>query len=226
MTTFNSIREDALRYLGFKKSKFHLVDSETLDNINESIVKIDSLASFKYTYKVFDIEVCNDTINILDSEISFNSSSLNVFLKNKSKAVFFAATMGIATDKLISSVSSESISKGLIYDAVASAFLETKCDEAQFSINSDELTTDKSILRFSPGYGDLDLGANGVILDLIQAHKQIGLTTSPNQLLFPQKSIVAIFHTSTMVQNNHDKCLKCTFSQECGYKLTEKDFFQ
>ena len=47
-------------------------------------------------------------------------------------------------------------------------------------------------MRYSPGYGDLDISANKDILQVLDAHKRIGVTVTNTGIMIPRKSVVAL----------------------------------
>jgi len=212
-------RNEALRYLGYKKASMHKVDPKTLNILEEALIDLESLNSFKYTYRAFDIGIKDNAVTISNSDVAFKSASLSKFLADFRHVVFFAATLGAAIDRLIASLSLSSMEKALIYDAYASAYIEQKCDEAQKLIFESELCGYENLSRFSPGYGDLSLEYNDVIIDLVNAQKLIGVTSTQTYLLVPKKSIVTIFGLSDKNNiNESHKCEKCGFADNCIYK--------
>jgi hypothetical protein len=212
------LKNEALRYLGFNKKSPHKVDPKTSNLLDEAAEEFQSLNSFRYAFKTFNISITADTLAISNSDITFKSASLSRFLANTGQAVFFTATLGAAVDLLIASLSHSSMEKALIYDAYASAYIEHKCDETQKSILNERLLDHAEMSRFSPGYGDLDLEYNDVIIDLVDAQKAIGLTVSQTHMLVPKKSIAAIFGFGEKSINVIHKCEKCGFAYNCSYK--------
>lgn len=47
-------------------------------------------------------------------------------------------------------------------------------------------------MRYSPGYGDLDISANRDILNVLDAHRKIGVTVTNTGIMIPRKSVVAL----------------------------------
>ncbi len=219
MNSVEMTRNEALRYLGYTKASMHKADPKTSSILDEALRDLESLNSFKYVYRAFDIGIQANIVTISNSDIAFRSGSLSRFLADFRRAVFFAATLGAAVDLLIASLSLSSMERALIYDAYASAYIEHKCDEAQKLIFESKLCGYENLSRFSPGFGDLSLDYNDVIIDLVDAQKVIGLTSTQTYLLVPKKSIVAIFGLSGKDNvNESHKCEKCGFADNCIYK--------
>ena len=62
------------------------------------------------------------------------------------------------------------MSSAVIYDALASSYLEYLTDEYEESLNLGEHT-----FRFAPGYGDIPIKLNYIILDALSISKKIGI---------------------------------------------------
>lgn len=146
-------------------------------------------------------------------------------------------TLGYKIDQQIAYYNKFDLAHGIIYDAAASAYVEAVCDERQRSV--EKSYNDKGMqftFRFSPGYGDLSLNVQPIILSLLQAPVKIGLSVSKFYTLFPRKSITGIFGITPILEadNNtdsdsiseliqrskridHPKCHTCLNYSHCIY---------
>ena len=125
---------------------------------------------------------------------STNSISLARFLMNCKSSVFTVITLGIGLERYISSIPEEDVSKKMLTDAVASAFAESACDKFEEMISKEygEITG-----RFSPGYGDLSLDFQPVLLEQLNARKLIGVTLNDSLMMIPRKTVSAIIGVNT-----------------------------
>ena len=101
-----------------------------------------------------------------------------------------AATLGAQADTLIRRAQIIDMNRALWLDAAASAAIEAVCDAVQASLSAAlhcGLTA-----RFSCGYGDLPLAAQGTILELLDAPRKIGLTLGESGMMIPLKSVTAL----------------------------------
>ena len=72
--------------------------------------------------------------------------------------------------------------------------------------------------RVSPGYGDWDLSVQGTLLDLLSAHKRIGLTLTGGGMLVPEKSITAVVGLSDREEDScGQKCIRCR-KTDCPFR--------
>ena len=118
----------------------------------------------------------------------FLSSDLSKNLRGCDEAFVFAVTVGSGVDRLLKKLSLTSPSELFITDGLASALIESACDEAEKLIKK-EL---KCNPRFSPGYGDLSLTVQPGILKLINGERLLGIKLNENLMMTPVKTITAI----------------------------------
>ena len=110
------------------------------------------------------------------------------------------------------------MSKAVVMQACAAAFLEEYCDKMQKKI-ADELKKGLFLRpRFSPGYGDFSVIHQKQLLQMTDASKQIGLTMTDGYMLTPSKSITAVIGISSEARDCTIKgCEACT-KEDCIYK--------
>lgn len=146
--------------------------------LNECISECDGMFSNKVCYGIFAYEGKS------------SSKSLSKNLEGCSKVIVFAATVGIALDRLIMKYSRISPSKALMFQSIGAERIETLCDAFCKDISSELGVTLKP--RFSAGYGDLPLEAQKDIFRVLDCSKKIGLTLNDSLLMSPTKSVTAI----------------------------------
>ncbi len=115
------------------------------------------------------------------------SQALSRYFEGSRETFMFMATLGAAVDRLISKRRALSLSDGFLYDAVASAVIESVCDEAEKKIRGSE-TVKK---RFSPGYADCPLSVQTELVKLLCADKYAGIKLLDSLLMSPMKSVSA-----------------------------------
>ncbi len=175
-------RKEILRYL--KASKTTL---ETDALIDECIKDVYKVVSPKAVYVETNIEFLDDDIVKFDF-MEVKSHSLTVNLKKCKKAYVFAATIGIELDRMIEKYSKFIQSKATICHAIGSALIESFCDY----VNDALVGKAKSTRRFSPGYGDLTLNIQPLVLKALDAERKIGIILGDSLLMQPSKSVTAI----------------------------------
>ena len=98
-----------------------------------------------------------------------------------------------------------------ILDAVASSFLEVKCDA--FENNN---FIGKRTFRFCPGYGHVPIELNKELAFIIESSKKIGLTVQESNILLPQKSMIGLIGLG---DNRKEKtCQNCLHIKDCNFR--------
>lgn len=173
--------KEAIRYLGYGK---RAVDEKTMLLIQECFDELEKIAEAKSVYRIFEVDFLGENLLQIAS-MNIQSKSLNVNLQECEQVILFAATLGITVDRRLRMYEISDITKAVVMQACAAAFLEEYCDKVQ-----EELTWCVKP-RFSPGYGDLAITYQEEILNILDASKRIGLAMTDGYMLTPTKSITA-----------------------------------
>ena len=113
---------------------------------------------------------------ILENGTEFVSSGLARHLEGCDALLLFGATLGARVDTALRRISIRSIAEGAAAQAVASSLIESYLDQQEILWKEDLPDTWQYRSRFSPGYGDWDLGEQQKIFRLLNCPKTIGLT--------------------------------------------------
>ena len=127
-----------------------------------------------YTFRESDVCVFPDGETCTFGFGAVRSSSLANYLDGAEGVYVFAATLGVGAVAQY------------VTDAVASAMIESLCDFAAAEL---PLLTRS---RFSPGYGDLPLEVQPMLLGFLGADRELGIRLSESLLMTPTKSVSAI----------------------------------
>lgn len=178
------------RYAGFKGSPSESDDRELTALMDEVIAE----ALPKISYRVCFCTMPIDTYNKADTFSVFHASNgLKKLLLGCDNILFFAATLGIELDRMMTRYERLSPTKALLLQAFGAERIEALCDffclEYTKKIQKDSHTLTR---RFSPGYGDLDLSAQRFLLQLLDTPRKIGLSLNESLLMSPIKSVSAI----------------------------------
>ncbi|MCQ2389375.1 MAG: epoxyqueuosine reductase QueH [Kiritimatiellae bacterium] len=108
-------------------------------------------------------------------------------------AVYLAcATLGAPFDAFARKASALSGADALIAQAIGAAGVERRLDAAEDEIRMELAADETTAPRYSPGYGDLPLSANGAVLDMLDAPRRIGVSLTESLQLAPSKSVAAV----------------------------------
>ena len=183
---------EVLRYLGHNGQE---IDSDLNLRINECIKETKKEIDTKYIYEIYDIKNDLDlyTIEFKNTNLILKSKDVSELLKDCDKCVLMCATLGFNIEKNIRRYSYNDLTKGIIVDACATTSIEEICDLIQDNILQQMSKEGNSLtMRYCPGYGDLDISAIKDILQVLDAHKRIGVTVTNTGIMIPRKSVVAL----------------------------------
>ncbi len=174
---------EILRYAGCREA-----DCETLALARECIDHCKASLSYKVCYGRFQVKIYDDLCDF--GGFAFRSKRLALNLQGCKSAVFFAATIGIELDRMISKYGHISTAKALMFQAIGAERIEALCNAFCADLAKEYNLNTKP--RFSPGYGDLPLDCQKDIFSILSPQKQIGLFLTEHLLMSPSKSVTAI----------------------------------
>ena len=174
-------KKEIYRYLKITES-----DEEISHLVDSCINEVKSVISPKAVYVESGITVKRDTVALDFMELE--SKKLSQYLKDKSTAYAFVATLGIRADMTVNKHLKITPSRGVVINAVCIALIEDFCDRLTGYLTGCE----RSGKRFSPGYGDLKLEYQKELLYHLDAQRTVGVTLTDKYLMLPEKSVSAI----------------------------------
>ena len=108
--------------------------------------------------------------------------------------------------------------KALIYNGCANVMIEEVCDHIESEIMKELEPNEFLTMRYSPGYGDVALKVQAEILNVLEAAKRAGITTTKAGMLIPLKSITAFIGVSNVKEERQKNCDKCLIQERCVYR--------
>ena len=203
---FLKIKENALKYLGYQGQN---INHSIACLIDECLEEIHKMASFKVVYKTFPLSF--KPLFIKEANIDINYPDLNDLLAYCHDVVIIACTLGIQVDKRSKYYSHIDMTKMTIFDAIASSYLEAKCDEYE-RIH----IIGKRTFRFCPGYGNVPIELNMELARVVDSYRKIGLTVQDSHILLPQKSMIGLIGLG---DNSPKKsCKNCLNIKNCDFR--------
>ena len=158
-------------------------DEGTNAVLESCLAELEPELSYKVVWNEYPVTTTGDLVDLTFTKTT--SSALAVNLRECRRIVLFAATVGIAPDRLSLKYSRISPIKSLLIESIAAERVEALCDvfSSQF---------ENTRPRFSPGYGDLSLELQRDIITTLDAGRKIGLTLNESLLMTPTKSVTGI----------------------------------
>lgn len=210
------MKKEVLRYLGHRGQK---IDDRLNKFIEETIDEIKTLIKEKYIYQYFHILRKKEGLCLKEANLCLRGNDIKNHLFKSKKCILMAATLGHDVDTKIRYYEKTDMTKALILDACATAFIEEFCDRICREIQSDLRKRDKALTsRFSPGYGDLSIDIQKNFLSTLNTQKSIGLNVSSNSILIPRKSVTAIVGVIDIKEKKEkNNCINCNKYSTCKF---------
>jgi len=179
----------------------------------------EALPELSYTVccREFPVSIESPICHLGFAEIS--SAGLARNLEGCRSVVMFAATVGLALDRLIARYGRTAPAKALMLQAIGAERIEALCDVFCRELAGEKQKEGLFLRpRFSPGYGDLPLSVQQELFSVLDCPRQIGLTLNRSMLMSPSKSVTAIVGiTPAQPPAEKNKCSLCT-KQDCSFR--------
>lgn len=172
-------RREILRYMGAAAS-----DEATEALMDRGLALLSDKLRYSVCYR--ETEIVRQGDEILLDGMAFSSETVKKALAGCDRAVIFAATVGLAPDRLMLTYGSLEPSLALCLQAIGAERIEALCD-AFCAAYPDGRP------RISPGYGDFPLATQRDLFSRLDCPRAIGLTLNENLLMTPTKSVTAVF---------------------------------
>ena len=152
--------------------------------------------------------------------------SIREHLAGCDRVALIAATLGPGVDALIRRASLSGMAEAMMTDALASGAVEQVLDEAETLIFS-SLPPSERTFRYSPGYGDLPLGGQKELLEVLDARKRIGVYVNESLLLSPLKSVTCLIGLGqNLPAASRKTCRGCTLDGKCIFRQNNTTCFR
>jgi hypothetical protein len=186
-------RDAIFRRLGYRKGATRVptrLEEETEGHIEEAL----SLIRLRGAARRMPIaEHRTDTI-VLEERTVFSSRKLAAFLGGCAEILLVGATAGADIVAAIQrDTSGSDVTRGVVFDATASEMVDAALAMMTDFYRQTVRREGKAILprRYSCGYGDFPLDAQGEIFRLLDLGR-FGVTVTEHHILVPEKSVTAI----------------------------------
>ena len=171
---------EAVRYAGLPKT------AAVPDALKAVFDELAPSLSYKVCYAEYPITQSGDTLDVGFATVQ--SANLAKNLDGCDRVVLFAATVGLAPDKLAEKYRRLSPEKALYANAIGAERVEALCDAFCAFLAETNVTRP----RFSPGYGDLPLSLQTAVFAALDCPRKIGVTLTDTLLMTPTKSVTAL----------------------------------
>lgn len=179
-------------------------DLEVIQLIEQYTLEMQNI-TYKQKYKVFKT---NEVSNILQGE------DIKKYSEYSNETAIFIITLSHDVDKKLRMLEKIDKLKYIVYDTVASHYVEHLCSNMQNEIHQQLLKNNKyALARFSAGYGDFDININKTIYDMLDASR-LGVYLTEKNMFIPSKTITGIICAGD-INESFNFCQTCNITNEC-----------
>lgn len=218
-------RAEMLRYLGYAGQP---IDDALAARIEGTAAELERTLAPRGVRRVFPVDAAArdkdgmPCIHLVGSAVELNGVDIFRHLKDARLCVVLACTLGMESERRLRALAGQRPLDATLLDAAASAAIEAAVRTMEHEATRDAAACGLSAnWRFSPGYGDCPLSAQGPIVAALNAGRLIGLTVTDDDLLLPSKSVTAVFglfdgeaHTA----NDRPSCSICRLHGACPFR--------
>ncbi len=188
-------RSEVLRYLGYAGQELTPELDARIDGVVAACL---AACRPQGVVRVFDVAGrCEKdgvpVIRLAGTALELVGCSIDEHLAGAVAVGVLAATVGMGVEAELRRLSLTDPVAQVIFDASATAAVERAADAAEADVVAQAAARGLFCgTRFSPGYGDLPLSTQPVLLDTLDAGRLLGIRLSPALLMSPTKSVTAV----------------------------------
>ena len=210
-------REEILRYLGYQGQPLSESMQQTIDRCAATTLRV---IVPKYLYRRFPILRTSEGLRVGNTPLLLRGEDIRTHLDNCEELYLLCATVGLPLEREIRTAMLLAPDEGVILDSCGTTAVEALADLAEEEIGRICAREGKNLTwRFSPGYGDLPLDAQRQLIEVMDAHRKIGLSLTDSLLMTPSKSVTAILGvTDTKKDSRKNKCEFCRHRGQCSFR--------
>ncbi len=218
-------RSEVLRYLGYAGQE---MTAELEERIDDGVGRCLSIGAPRGTWRIFEMAGRGAKgdgtpfVRLADTSLELLGSSMQEHMDGAVAVGVMAVTVGMAVERELRRLSLTDRVGQVVFDAAATTLVERAADACEASIVSAGHERGLfSNFRFSPGYGDMPMTTQPVLLQALDAQRQLGIALTDTLLMVPTKSVTAVVGLFEAVQpSTHASCAGCACFDFCKIRPT------
>ncbi len=213
-----------LRYLGYRGQEL----TDELDGrIDDVVASCLAVGTPRGVTRVFDIagrapdDDGTPCVQLDGAALELRGHSIERHLEGAVAVGVLVVTAGMGVERELGRLSLTDRMAQVIFDAAGTTLVERAADAAEASLVAQ--AAERGLycnFRFSPGYGDLPLETQPVLLATMDAQRRLGITLSSTLLMTPTKSVTAVVGLFEEPQSTHASCADCLCRDFCHIRST------
>lgn len=224
--TIDSIdRSEVLRYLGYAGQE---MTPELEGRIGSGASRCLSIGTPRGVWRIFDAEGRGTKedgtpyVRLAGTPLELLGTSMQKHMDGAVAVGVMAVTVGMGVERELRRLSLTDRVGQVVFDAAATTLVERAADACEASIVS--AGYERGLFansRFSPGYGDMPMTTQPVLLQALDAQRQLGIALTNTLLMVPTKSVTAVVGLFEIIQpSTHATCAGCSCFDFCTIRPT------
>ena len=213
-------RAEVLRYLGYSGQPMTAELDARVDGVVARCLEVARPAGVWRVFEVAGREPTADgraSVQLAGTSLELVGESMREHMAGACAVAVMAVTAGMPVEQELRRLSLTDPVEQCIFDAAGTTTVERAADACEASVvaaaHEAGLYTN---FRFSPGYGDMPLQTQPVLLAALDAQRKLGITLSKSLLMTPTKSVTAVIGLFDEPQpSSHATCKDCLCSDFC-----------
>ncbi len=207
--------KETLRYLGYRGRE---ADEAVMELVRACWAELETAAVVRSVYREYPLRVEGDRVDACAFQTVSRDLAKN--LRGCGRILLLAVTLGTGVDQLLLRYSRLQMSKAVVMQAAAAAYLEDCCDGINGTLRAEYERKGLYLRpRFSPGYGDFSLECQPALLESLEAGKRVGIALTGSFLMTPSKSVTAVIGLSESPVNCAAKGCGTCRKTDCAFRL-------
>lgn len=219
-------RNEVLRYLGYKNQALDPALDSRLDAVIDHCIQVGRPVGSVRVFPVAGTGVTEDgrpQVLLEGTALRLVGKSMQHHMRDAVAVGVLAVTIGMGVERELRRYNvTHNAVDGMIFDAAATTLVERAADAAEASLVHE--AADRGLytnFRFSPGYGDMPMETQPVLLSALDATRRLGITLSATNYMTPTKSVTAVLGMFTEPQpTSHATCADCLCRDFCTIRAT------
>lgn len=215
---FRLCADDVYRYL--TRGGSGETDSRLLSDAQRVCDGVRAATTCRVAGREFAIDKQTDPPTLRGTQVRLDGDAIRLHLAQCESVYLFVATLGGQVDGMIERLQVRNLADAYLADTCASLAIEDLCEQVSARIAEQCAARQCSVTsRFSPGYGDFPLAAQGAILQAVQADKILGVRLTRGDMMMPSKTVSALIGIGRGRIEKSGRCLTCPRKDVCKESL-------
>lgn len=218
-------RSEVLRYLGYAGQS---ITTELDARIDDVIVRCIQAGRPRGVWRIFEVAGVGTHgdgtpfVSLAGTSLELSGRSMEEHMAGAVAVGVMAVTVGMGVEREIRRLSLTDRVEQLVFDAAATTLVERAADACEADVVAD--AAGRGLFcnsRFSPGYGDMPLEVQPVLLAALDAQRRLGITLSSTLLMSPTKSVTAVVGVfRDPRRSSHPTCADCLCHDFCAIRTS------